>query len=364
MPFLSLSFTNYRNLEDKAIDLLANEVFFIGENGQGKSNLLEALYISAYGSSFRTRIENEIVKNNHTDYSIRALYKQSNEKTDSINVTWKSGKKQIRKNAKIIKDRKEIINTIPCVLFSHDDLDFAIGAPERRRFFIDQSLSMYDILYVDITRKYNKILKSRNSILKNENADLQMLSVYDSELIQTGIQIVKKRNAAILQFNTIYPHLYEEITGIKNVSIKYDSSWKNKSESEINDLLISKREVDKVMHTTMSGPHRDRIKFIKDKKPFISTASTGQQRLAALLLRICQAIHYSEITNKKPVLLMDDVLLELDPDKRQKITALLPEYDQLFCTFLPGEPYERYKHSETRIYTIEEGMWNEVTSGL
>lgn len=362
MPFLSLSFTNYRNLDNKTIDLLSKEVFFIGENGQGKSNILEALYVSAYASSFRTRIENEIVKKNCNEYSIRALYKQSNEKTDSLNITWKNGKKQIRKNAKIIKDRKELINTIPCVLFSHDDLDFAIGAPERRRFFIDQSLSMYDILYVDITRKYNKILKSRNAILKNDNADFQMLTVYDEELIQTGIEIVKKRNAAILQFNTIYPHLYEEVTGIKNVSIKYDSSWNNKLENEIKELLLSKRETDKVMHTTMSGPHRDRIKFIKDKKPFISTASTGQRRLAALLLRVCQAIHYSEVTGKKPVLLMDDVLLELDPEKRQKITTLLPKYDQLFCTFLPGEPYEHYKHSGTRIYRIQEGSWNEINN--
>jgi DNA replication and repair protein RecF len=360
MPFLSLSFTNFRNLEDKTIDLLSKEIFFIGENGQGKSNLLEALYISAYGSSFRTRIENEIVKKTTNAYSLRSLYKQSDEKTDSISITWQNSKKKILKNSKTIKDRKELINTIPCVLFSHEDLDFAIGAPERRRFFIDQALSMYDILYIDISRKYNRILKSRNTILKNDCLQFDMLDVYDTELISYGMQIVKKRNAIILQFNTIFPRLYEEVTGITNVTLRYDSSWNKKTTEEIKKTIILKRESEKIMKTTLSGPHRDRISFIKDKKAFMPSASTGQRRLAALLLRICQAIHYGEVTYKKPVLLMDDVLLELDPDKRQKITSMLPSYDQLFCTFLPGEPYERYKHSTTRVYNVKEGSWNEL----
>ena len=94
-------------------------------------------------------------------------------------------------------------------------------------------------------------------------------------------------------------------------------------------------------------------------KNFVSTASTGERRLIALILRIAQATYYSEITGKNPVLLMDDVLLELDPNKRQSVTALLPTYDQLFCTFLPGEPYERYKHSTTKIYNIKNGDWFE-----
>ena len=121
------------------------------------------------------------------------------------------------------------------------------------------------------------------------------------------------------------------------------------------EILISKRNVDFVMETTMSGPHRDRIRFMKDGKSFVPTASTGQRRLISLLLRAAQAVHYSEVTGRKPVLLMDDVLLELDPDKRQKFTSVLPPYNQLFCTFLPGEPYERYKTPNTKVYFVEEG---------
>ena len=144
MPFLSISLYNFRNLEDKAIDLSAPEVFLVGQNGQGKTNLLEALYLAAYGNSFRTRNEAEIYKKNTNEYSIRVLFKENEERSHSISIISKDKKKIIEKNLKKIHDRKDFISTIPCILFCHDDLDFATGAPERRRFFIDQSLSLYD----------------------------------------------------------------------------------------------------------------------------------------------------------------------------------------------------------------------------
>lgn len=358
MPFLTLSCTNFRNLQNATIDLLAKEVYFVGENGQGKTNLLESLYYSAYGSSFRTHTEQEIVKEGETAFSVRTMFKDDNDSVTSIHSEFQKGRKKILKNHKKIADRKELVNTIPCVLFCHDDLDFAVGEPERRRFFIDQSLSMYDVLYIDEMRAYKKILKSRNLVIKNK--DYQMLDMYDQQLAQKGIFIQDKRKKMIFKFNTIFTRLYQQVSGIENVSILYEPSWKEidnltPSYEQVMENLLSKRNVDFVMETTMSGPHRDRIRFMKDGKSFVPTASTGQRRLISLLLRAAQAVHYSEVAGRKPVLLMDDVLLELDPDKRQKFTSVLPPYNQLFCTFLPGEPYERYKTPNTKVYFVEEG---------
>ena len=358
MPFLTLSCTNFRNLQNTTIDLLAKEVYFVGENGQGKTNFLESLYYSAYGSSFRTHTEQEIVKEGETAFSVRTMFKDDNDSVTSIHSEFQKGRKKILKNHKKIADRKELVNTIPCVLFCHDDLDFAVGEPERRRFFIDQSLSMYDVLYIDEMRSYKKILKSRNLVIKNK--DYQMLDMYDQQLAQKGIFIQDKRKKMIFKFNTIFTRLYQQVSGIENVSILYEPSWKEidnltPSYEQVMEILLSKRNVDFVMETTMSGPHRDRIRFMKDGKSFVPTASTGQRRLISLLLRAAQAVHYSEVTGRKPVLLMDDVLLELDPDKRQKFTSVLPPYNQLFCTFLPGEPYERYKTPNTKVYFVEKG---------
>ncbi|MBE6344948.1 MAG: DNA replication/repair protein RecF [Spirochaetaceae bacterium] len=361
MPFLSLSCTNFRNLKDTTIDLLSKEVYFVGENGQGKTNFLEALYYSAYGSSFRTRTEQEIIKFGNNAFSVRVLFKNEKGDVTSINSVFENGKKRIQKNAKKITDRKELINIIPCVLFCHDDLDFAVGEPERRRFFIDQSLSMYDALYINELRNYKKILKNRNIVLKNKK--YEMLDIYDVQLVQKGLYVQDKRKKMIFKFNTIFTKLYEEICGIDGVYINYEPSWKETSNqtpnsNEIIDILNSKREIDCMMETTMTGPHRDRIKFIRQGKTFVPTASTGQRRLISILLRSAQATYYTEITGMKPVLLMDDVMLELDPNKRERVTSLLPEYDQLFCTFLPGEPYDRYKTSNTKVYFVKSGEYN------
>jgi DNA replication and repair protein RecF len=366
MPFLSLSLNNFRNLKNGKIDLSSREIYFIGENGQGKSNILESLYYSAYGASFRTHIDTQLIKFGTKDFSISSLYQQESGSVQKIDIFYQNGIKRIEKNEKRIQDRKELINTIPCVLFCHDDMQFATGEPECRRFFLDQSLTMFDPMYIDDMRNYKKVLKNRNQLLKDRSYD--MLDIYDVQLARNGLEIQKKRKDAVFQFNQIFGKLYEDISGISGVSILYAPSWKEipdtigtrfPSSDDIIKLLAERHDQDKVMETTLSGPHRDRIIFICQGRQFIPVSSTGQQRLVALLLRVAQSVYYSRITGKKPVFLMDDVMLELDPDKRQKMTGMLPEYDQLFCTFLPGEPYERYKHSTTRIYHIEKGEWHD-----
>ncbi len=373
--FLYQTFYNFRNLKNDTIDLSSREVYFVGENGQGKSNLLESLYYSAYGTSFRTHNESQIIKNGEKDFSVNSMFKKSDDDMQKITLVFENGKKRIDKNGKRIQDRKELINTIPCILFCHDDMKFAIGEPECRRFFIDQSLTLYDNLYIDDIRNYKKILKSRNLILKNHQYDL--LETFDSQLAYYGLIIQEKRKKAIFQFNEIFGKIFYEVTGIEGVKIVYEPSWKeiitekltadNKIITEKNfpasqdiiNLLLSRQELDKRFETSMSGPHRDKINFIKDKVLFVPTASTGQRRLLSLILRIAQSIYYTRVTGLKPVLLMDDVLLELDPDKRAKINSLLPEYEQLFCTFLPGEPYERYMKDTTKVYNIKGGEWFE-----
>lgn len=365
MPFLSISPINFRNLSNKTIDVSAKEVFFVGKNGQGKSNLLETLYYSAYGSSFRTHSDVEIVKKGEVSFSLHSIFREENGITHTTSVYFDKNLKKIEKDGKILKDRKELINTMPCVLYNHDDLDFVIGAPERRRFFIDQSLTMYDIFYVDILRRYKRILKNRNLSLKEKKFDL--LDSFDIQLVKNGIEIQQKRKNAIFKFNQIFGNLYEQITGIDGLTIKYNPSWKNEDFNvpdfdEAMKIVINHREVEKLMGTTMTGPHRDRISFIRNGQPFVPTASTGQRRLLALILRTSQAVFYNQITNRKPIILMDDVLLELDPEKRKKVTELLPEYEQLFCTFLEGEPYNNYITGETKIYLLNNGEWELISN--
>ncbi len=359
MPFLSAIYANFRNIQDGVIDFSFPEVFLVGENGQGKSNILESLYMTAYGASFKAKSDVEIARFGTKSFSVKAIFKNDKERTESILYLYSEKKKRIERNLKPISDRKELVSAIPCILFNHDDMDFVEGSPERKRFFIDQSLSMHDSEYIDTLRKYKKILKARGALLKSiregENT-ASTLDIIDIQLAHEGLNVIKKRKSAVWNFNWIFPKLYEEAGGIKGVSIGYESSWKWNTAEEVAAFLFSKREADIALGTSLSGPHRDKITFLTESGAnFALTASMGQKRLLALLLRVSQAVFYTRQTGKLPILLMDDVLLELDPEKRKRFTASLPEYDQLFCTFLPGEPYSAYAKTKTMVYTVREG---------
>ncbi|MBP5464943.1 MAG: DNA replication/repair protein RecF [Treponema sp.] len=374
MPFCSLSTVNFRNLANATIDLFAREVFFTGENGQGKSNLLEALYFSSNGASFRTHLDGEMIRNGEGGMSVRTLYKGADDEGHTSFISLEGSRKKMERDGKIVRDRKDLVSAMPCVLYSHDDLDFAKGSPERKRFFVDQTLSMYDVLYIDLMRRYKRILKSRNLCLNEHN--LALLDRYYLQLAQNGLEIQKRRKMAIFKFKDIFSRLYEEVSGLSGVTLRYLPSWKKPAADSaaegmpaaadlpsVDDVLARLRDMrlaDEKMGTTMTGPHRDRIEFEKDGLPFIPLASMGQRRLVALVLRTAQAVYFTEETRRKPVLLMDDVLLELDPGKRERMTALLPDYEQLFCTFLPGEPWRNYIRSETKVYEIQAGSWKSV----
>jgi DNA replication and repair protein RecF len=277
--------------------------------------------------------------------------------------------KKIEKNRKRIMDRKELVNTIPCILYCHEDLDFVTGDPERRRFFLDQTLSLNDVVFIELSRNYKRVLKNRNTLLKDlqeqrGSGNEDLLSVYDQQAVQYGVDIQNRRKVLIASFNAIFTPLYADVTGIDGVRLVYAPSWKEQDERPITRdealaQIAAKRVPDIALGTTLSGPHRDRVIFTRHGQPFIPGASTGQKRLAAVLLRTAQAVYYRREAGKLPVLLMDDVLLELDPEKRQRVQAVLPEYDQLFCTFLVGEPYERYQKDSAKVFNIRKGAWRE-----
>lgn len=356
MPFLSASFYNFRNLENATVDISSPEVFLVGKNGQGKTNFLEALYVSSYGTSFRTRSLAQICTKDEKEFSIRALYKESDNISHTISIIIQDKKKDIQKNFKKIKNSKELISTIPCILFHGDDIEFAVGTPSRKRFFIDQSVSLCNSDFIEALVKYSKALKSRNIILEQKKASL--LDSIDEIFASLALLITNERKNIVEEYAKHFSLIYEEISGVSGVEMVYRPSIKVESEEDLLILLAEKRQNDLIDRTSSTGPHRDRIHFIKDKKPFTERASNGQRRLISLVLRMIQAKIYSKKTSRKPIFLMDDILLELDPEKRQKFMELLPPYEQLFCTFLPGEPYKNYQKENTKIFFVEDGKFS------
>jgi DNA replication and repair protein RecF len=360
MIFSSLKTVSFRNLEDAETDTREKDVFLIGENGQGKTNFMEALYFCSYASSFRASRDTDFVKKGSENCSVTA--KLSDSLYDHIQVKIDKCKKHIMVNKKAVNDRKELLSVIPCIVFCHEDMEFVSGSPEERRRFFDQTQSLYDAVYLDDLRKYRRILKTRNAVLKagSYKAAGNILDTLDPQMVECGLKIMEKREEAVRHFSEIFKSLYEDVSGITGVSVKYLSSWKNKETGAIIKYLEEKREQEKALGLSLSGPHRDRFMFAQKDVEFCSRASTGQKRLLALLLRTAQAHRFSLMTGKKPVLLLDDVLLELDPEKKRRFLSCMPEYDQAFFTFLPGEPYQQYRGGDALVYHVKNGVLSQA----
>jgi DNA replication and repair protein RecF len=281
---------------------------------------------------------------------------------EGLSVTLKDGKKIITLNGKRTEDRKDLLGAAPCIVFCHEDMEFTAGPPERRRWFFDQTQSLYDPLYLEDLRRYRRVLKSRNTLIRENKGRgyipqeaAVLLDALESQMAQYGLELMKKRREAAEGFSRIFEPLYREISGIGDIIIRYHPSWKEEDQVGIAARLAEHREADFSFGVSLSGPHRDRYIFTRKGVEFSAKASTGQRRLLALLLRVAQAREFSDKTGKNPVLLLDDVLLELDGEKRRKFLSLMPEYDQAFYTFLPGEPFEQYQGKDTLVYYVNSG---------
>ncbi len=354
MGFKELYLYNFRNFESLKIDLNFPEVYFVGKNGQGKTNILESLYYLCYGSSFRTKNDNIILKHNQNQMAAAAKFQKSDNSLNKISIQFDKGIKKIKFNENNIVDRRDIMFNMPCIVFCHGDLDFVVGSPDKKRLFFDQTLSLLDNEYVNVLRKFKTIVKNRNKILKSSK-DIKLISVYSEQLVEYGLVIQLKRKKLVEEFNLIVSKLFSEISDLPgNLSIEYNSSWKSENSEEIIEFIENKINYEMKMKTSCYGPHRDNFKFIYDKKDFNHFASTGQLRLVSLILRAAQGNFYLKKTGREPILLLDDVLLELDNEKRDKFMNNLPPYEQAFYTFLPDSS-ALIKHN-AKVFYVDEGV--------
>ncbi len=368
MPFSYARFVSFRNLEDSEVDTGAERIFLIGENGQGKTNFLEALYYLCYGASFRGAVDQQIPAAGSRGFGLAAAWNSQGqtaeaELEDGISIRYDGQTKDIRLNGKSLKDRKELVFHNPAVVFCHEDFSFAAGDPERRRFFFDQCAGMLYPGYIDSLRSYKRILKQRNAALKESAHDL--LDVLDPQFVRFGLALMEDRHKLHRRFQADFPRLYEYVSRLgRPVELSYSPSWKN--ERDIDSLLAilsSRRESEILLGTTRSGPHRDRWEFSAEEGSFTDRASTGQLRLLSLILRIIQASAVASDGDRKarwPILLLDDVLLELDVGKRRRFLELLPppgQGAQAIFTFLPEEPWTEYENGDTIVYRVRNGRF-------
>jgi len=353
MPFSSIETVSFRNLADGEILTDSPSVFMVGDNGQGKTNFLDAVYTLCYASSFRGGGDADAAKLGTESWSVQG----TNPDGSGCQVSWSKGIKGIREDGKPVHDRKRLVERNPAIVFCHDDMEFARGEPERRRFFFDQTASLVSAGYIDLLRTYRRALKARNAALKDRS--LKVLDVLDIQIASYGLGIRDERARLAVEFDRLFAPRYEQVSRLgARVGVLYRPSWHlDEGTDEVLGRLSAARDRELAFGTSLSGPHRDRFVFIDDTGDFSDRASTGQLRLLSLTLRIVQAEHCTAVLGRPPLLLLDDVLLELDPEKRRRFMENLPEAEQSFFTFLPGEPYRDYAAASTIVYWTDNGRF-------
>ncbi|HOV12881.1 MAG TPA: DNA replication and repair protein RecF [Spirochaetota bacterium] len=328
----SLNFRNYKelNLEFaflKPINLI------IAPNGSGKSNLLEIIYYLTYLRPFRNVLDSELINRDSHFFFIKGEFLK-NDITTSISVKY-SKTKEINLNNKKIKKHSEIIGILLSVLFSNDDIFIICGSPMIRRKFFDMFISIMDKEYLLNLKKYQILLKHKNFILKTKN-NLNLLDIYDEQLSKIIYNINLKRQKIIADINPIFQEKFCSIGMFKDrAKIIFLSNLKVKEEYsyiEIFNKLVEIRNKDIETGYSNFGIHKDNYLFLLNGIEFSKYASLGQMRLASLVLKLTKLEYLKSVTNTEPIILLDDVILELDLQRQKKFIYSIPKENQMFIT--------------------------------
>ncbi|MBO4905275.1 MAG: DNA replication/repair protein RecF [Lachnospiraceae bacterium] len=313
----SLELSNYRNYERVQIDFDKGVNILYGDNAVGKTNVLESIYLSSTTKSHRGSRDKEIVRFGEYEGHIRCLF-EKNEVDYQIDIHLRTDKsKGIAINGVKLKKAAELMGVINVILFSPEDLSIIKNGPSERRRFIDSELCQLDKVYLYNLTSYNKIVNQRNSLLKDITYHPELtdtLDVWDSQLISLGTKIIDRRTLFVNQLNEIIYDIHRNLTNeSEKLMIKYEP---NVEIMDYSQKIKRNREKDIKYKLTSVGPHRDDFIFYINDMDSKKYASQGQQRTAALSLKLSEIKLVQNLTGQQPILLLDDVLSELDSNRQ------------------------------------------------
>ncbi len=334
---------NYANYEsqDYATDRMLNVL--VGENAQGKTNLLDAIYYLSRGSSGRYGRDADIIRWGNGFFRLRALVR-SHEMTRDITISYTQGKKAVSVDGNALRSNAQLMGVFNTVLFSPDDLAMVKGSPERRRKYLDDELMQTDPTYYGDVYRYRKILQQRNNVLKKIRAgqkEEHLLDVLDEQLAGVGMSLTRRRMDMAERIRPLARLVQRRMTaGEEELDIEYLCSSRrqprNKGETICEEtfleLLKESRAEDVGRGFTGYGPHRDDLMTLINGADARISGSQGQQRTVALSLKIAEIEFLKAQTGEVPVLLLDDVLSELDGGRRKKLLETVSDNIQTFIT--------------------------------
>ena len=365
MYIKSLELNNYRNYDNLSIEFERGTNILYGNNAQGKTNILESIYVASTTKSHRGSKDREIINFEKDEAHIKATVMKKDVPI-RIDIHLKKNKsKGIAINGIPIRKASELFGVLNVVFFSPEDLNIIKNGPAERRRFIDLELCQLDKIYVHNLVNYNKIVNQRNKLLRDLgfNYDKELVStldIWDMQLADYGAKIITRRNQFIDEINEIIYGIHRNISnGKEELIVRYEP---NITGNNIYDELVRSREKDLKLKTTSVGPHRDDISFLNKKIDIRKFGSQGQQRTAALSLKLSEIELVKSIIKDTPILLLDDVLSELDSNRQRHLLGNLYNVQTIItCTGL--DEFVENRFNIDNIYKVVEGTVERSQNG-
>jgi DNA replication and repair protein RecF len=358
MYLKTLNLINYKNFKNQTFEFNSKVNCFVGSNGVGKTNILDAIYHLSFGKSYFNPIASQNIKHGEDFFVVDGRYSKDLKEEKIIVSLKKGGKKVIKRNSKSYNRFSDHIGLLPLVIISPVDRDLITEGSDLRRKFIDGVISQNDKIYLDQIIRYNKILFQRNSLLKqfylSRTFDHDTIEIYDEQLSKIGNLIFNKRKEFLELFSPIFFEKYSNISNNKEkVNLNYKSQLKN---HRLQDLLISNIEKDKVLQYTSAGTHKDDIEFLIGNYPIKKFGSQGQQKSFLIALKLAQYEVLKAKSGNSPILLLDDIFDKLDSERVKQIIKMVNDsnFGQLFISDTDAKRTENVVKSAHDNYEIFE----------
>ena len=351
-----LSLFNYKNFSEASFDFDNKINCFVGKNGIGKTNVLDAIYHLSQGKSYFNPLAAQNIKHNEEFFVVDGSF-EKNDRTEQIVCSLKKGQKKIlKRNGKLYEKFSEHIGLIPLVIISPADRDLIIDGSETRRKFVDSVISQLDKEYLQEIIKYQRIIVQRNALLKyfaiNHTFDKETLLIYNEQLTELGQNIFEKRKQFLEEFIPIFNQYYSEISSnSEEVRLVHQSDLYEKN---ILQLLEDNLAKDRALQYTSVGVHKDDLSFEIDGFPIKKFGSQGQQKSFLIALKLAQFDFVKKQSGEKPILLFDDIFDKLDETRVSKIVSMVnqEEFGQLFISDTHPERTETIVKQTHQTYKI------------
>lgn len=364
MKIRDIKLLNFRNYDDLKLEFSDNINIIIGNNGEGKTNILESVYVLSLTKSNRYGVDNDLIQ-----FGKENLRIEGNVIDDDLlrkfSVSLSKNKKNVFINGKEIRKISDYISNFCVISFSPLDLEIIKGSPSIRRNFLNIEISQLYNSYINYLNEYNYILKMRNDYLKKMNLnamiDKRYLDIINDKLIDKAIKIYDYRFKFVNEINSLIENIFYKIAGLKSLKIEFDNSL---GLGNYDDELIRKTMNDKfkknyhqelMLGNTLNGPHRDDFKFMLNDMDMKLYASQGQQRLAIIAFKIAELFIFKRIKKSYPVLLLDDIFSEIDIKKRNKIIKYLNNDIQTIITTTDLVDIQEDWLKKARVFKIKNG---------